>query len=405
MDVSPPSPLNVVGIGRCDPTRRRSVRVGHSWDPVAGRAGAAAAGEALRDVPVPRLLVVFASFGYDLPELVAAVGAVSGGVPVIGCSAAGEIGPGPALRLGVVVICLGGEFAVTTAVAVGLHDGPRRVGESVARALLPLPDTRNRVVLMLTDALAGDQQEMIRGAYAILGATVPIIGGGAGDNMRMETSRQFHGERVLQDAVVAAVIGTDSEIGLSVRHGWHRQGDAIVVTGSAGNDVYTLDDRPALDVYLDRHAAPGGVEYDAAAFAEFALTRPLAVARRGDLAIRHVRGADPVARSLICAGAVPRGAAAWLATGDESSTLAAMDAACVEAIARLGDAPLLALLLFDCVGRRAVLGSEGVLVERDLMEQRVAGAPLAGFYTYGEIARMRGVNGFHNQTVVALALG
>jgi hypothetical protein len=30
--------------------------------------------------------------------------------------------------------------------------------------------------------------------------------------------------------------------------------------------------------------------------------------------------------------------------------------------------------------------------------------PRAGFYTYGEIARTRGAGGFHNQTLVALAL-
>ncbi len=33
------------------------------------------------------------------------------------------------------------------------------------------------------------------------------------------------------------------------------------------------------------------------------------------------------------------------------------------------------------------------------------GAPVAGFYTYGEIARTHGVNGFHNQTLVVLAFG
>jgi hypothetical protein len=32
------------------------------------------------------------------------------------------------------------------------------------------------------------------------------------------------------------------------------------------------------------------------------------------------------------------------------------------------------------------------------------GAPVAGFYTYGEIARTRGVTGFHNQTLVVLAV-
>jgi hypothetical protein len=34
----------------------------------------------------------------------------------------------------------------------------------------------------------------------------------------------------------------------------------------------------------------------------------------------------------------------------------------------------------------------------------MAGAPIAGFYTYGEIARTSGVRGFHNQTLVVLAL-
>ena len=36
--------------------------------------------------------------------------------------------------------------------------------------------------------------------------------------------------------------------------------------------------------------------------------------------------------------------------------------------------------------------------------QRV-GAPIAGFYTYGEFARTQGASGFHNQTLVTLAIG
>ena len=36
---------------------------------------------------------------------------------------------------------------------------------------------------------------------------------------------------------------------------------------------------------------------------------------------------------------------------------------------------------------------------------RAAGAPVAGFYTYGEFPRTRGVTGFHNQTLVVLAVG
>ena len=379
------------------------MRVGQSEDGDPYEAGRAATREAL-DLPEPRLLMVFASFEYDLARLLAGVAEVAGDVPVIGCSTSGEIGPRPEQANGVVVVGFGGAFHVTTAYATGLHDGARAVGETVAKALLPLPPTSHRVTVMLTDSLAGDQQEMIRGAYGVLGATVPLIGGGAGDNLGMVTSRQFHGQRILQDSVVAVSIGTEGPIGLSIRHGWHLRGDAMVVTGSTGNSVHTLDDRPALDVYLDRHAAPAGIEHDPAAFTAFALTRPMALARRGQVAIRHVLGADPGTRSLICAASLPKGAAAWLATGDAAATLAAADAACAEAVEELAGVPLLALLVFDCAGRRGVLGDDGCVEERRMMSARAGTSPLAGFYTYGEIARTRGVNGYHNQTIVALAL-
>jgi hypothetical protein len=381
----------------------RAVRVGHSWDGDAYEAGRAATAEAL-DVAEPRLLLVFASFEYDLPRLVAGVNSVSGEVPVIGCSTSGEIGPRPELCNGVVVVCLAGAFQVTTGYATGLHDDPRMVGDSMARALLPMPETRYRFTLMLTDSLAGDQQEMIRGVYGVLGATIPLIGGGAGDNLGMVTSRQFFGDQILQDSVVAASIGTDSPVGFSVRHGWHRQGRAMVVTDSSANSVHSLDDRPALDVWLERHAAPAGIEHDPAAFTTFALSRPLAVARRGDVAVRHVLGTDPQRRSLVCAGSVPMGAAAWFATGDSESTLGSTRTVCADAIGRLDGVPLLALLVFDCAGRRALLGDEGCVTERELIGEQAGDAPLAGFYTYGEIARTRGVQGYHNQTIVAVAL-
>ena len=41
---------------------------------------------------------------------------------------------------------------------------------------------------------------------------------------------------------------------------------------------------------------------------------------------------------------------------------------------------------------------------RDSLRREAGGAPVAGFYTYGEIARTRGIRGFHNQTLVVLAL-
>jgi hypothetical protein len=245
---------------------------------------------------------------------------------------------------------------------------------------------------------------MLRGAYGAAGANTPLVGGGAGDDLRVR-SRQIFGRQVMLDSVVAAAIRSGGPIGVSASHGWKREGDAMMVTASRGNDVYTLDDRPALDVYLERHNAPPGVENDREAFVNFALTRPLSTSRRGQVAVRHVLATDPIGRTLRCASTVPRGATVWLARGDVQSTVEAAGRACDEAIAALAGSPLLALLLFDCTGRRAVLGDVGIAQERDLISERAGDAAVAGFYSYGEIARVTGVDGFHNQTVVALALG
>ncbi len=76
---------------------------------------------------------------------------------------------------------------------------------------------------------------------------------------------------------------------------------------------------------------------------------------------------------------------------------------CGEALAGLGGSPALGLVAFDCIARRGVLGDEGIQLEIDQIAKHAGGAPVIGFYTYGEIARTRGTSGFHNQTLVVLA--
>jgi hypothetical protein len=120
--------------------------------------------------------------------------------------------------------------------------------------------------------------------------------------------------------------------------------------------------------------------------------------------VRFVAGADFDERSLLCVAHVPQGAMAWSMTGDLDSVMDATDEACRQAVAGLGGAPV-GLLAFDCIARRGVLGEQGLPVEVERIGAHAGGAPVAGFYTYGEIARTSGTGGFHNQTLVVLAVG
>ncbi len=121
--------------------------------------------------------------------------------------------------------------------------------------------------------------------------------------------------------------------------------------------------------------------------------------------MRFVAEANFGDRSLGCIAELPEGGLAWFMEGDADSVLDATDAACLDALAGLDGCPPLGLLAFDCIARRGVLGDTGIESEVKRVARHAGGAPVAGFYTYGEIARTRGVSGFHNQTLVVLALG
>jgi hypothetical protein len=207
----------------------------------------------------------------------------------------------------------------------------------------------------------------------------------------------------MSNSIVGAAIASDSPIGIGVRHGWRRVGAGMLVTSSKGNRVYTLDDRPALDVYIEKLDVPRDAQTDPAAFTRFASTHPLGLSRRSGEHVRFVSGADLEDRSLGCIASVPQGGLAWFMEGDDSSVLEATDAACTDAIAALDGQPPIGLIAFDCIARRGVLGEIGISQEVERIGAHSPGTPVAGFYTYGEIARTHGVTGFHNQTLVLLA--
>jgi hypothetical protein len=391
--------------------------VGRSRDVDAAAAGRACAEQALAGREA-KLLLVFASDAYDLPALARGIAEASGGAPLIGCSTAGEIAASGPDDASVVVVALGGDgFEVATCAATDASSGLREAGARVAGCLSELGGGANgasnghrqrphRVLLLLSDGLAGDQQEIVRGAHSVAGAGVPLVGGCAGDDLKMRKTFQICGDEILENAVVGAAIASDAPFGIGVRHGWQRVGEPMLVTHSADNRVYAIDEQPALDVYLERLDAPAEARSDPAAFTRFALTHPLGLDRRADEdQVRFIGEANFEDRSLGCIAEVPQGGLAWFMEGDEDSVLTATDAACHDALAPLDGGKPLGLLAFDCIARRGVLGDEGIRNEVRHVADQAGGAPVAGFYTYGEIARTRGMRGFHNQTLVVLALG
>ena len=371
------------------------------------RAGARAVDDALIHDD-PKLLIVFCSQAHDLRQLLRQIRERAGDVPLIGCTTAGEIATAGPSDASVVVAALGGSgFAVRTAVATDVSGNLREAGARVARGLPDRADLPHKVVLLLSDGLAGDQQEVVRGAHGVLGAAVPLVGGCAGDDLKMSRTFQLYDDRVLSDSVVAAGIASNAPLGIGVRHGWRRAGEPMLVTSSRATvfipSTTGLRLTPTLSVSASAEPCLLGSGGARAACAHPS-ARPGPPERRGQGALhqrRRLRRTVAVLHRRGPAGGTWCGS--WRA--DARSVLEATEAACDDSLAALGGRPPLGMIVFDCVARRAVLGEEGIRSEGGRLAARASGAPVAGFYTYGEIARTRGVRGFHNQTLVVLAIG
>lgn len=388
-------------------TRRRWMDVGQAEEADGRTAGAKAAARAMTGAD-PRLVMAYVSPQLRGEDVLAGIrDVVPADVPLIGCSTHGEIYPGGPADGAVVVVALGGTgFTVNAVAARDVAGRQRQAGAEIAAAVTDDPERPHRVLVTLTDGFLRDQEEILRGAYGVLGAAVPLFGGAAADGWQMTgSSFQLFGSEVLSGAVVAAAIMSEAPIGMGIRHGWQPLGEPMVVTDAGNGRVYQLDDRPALDAYLDRLGADPSVYADRDAFTEFALSRPVGVQRRSGVELRNLSTEPDVeGRSIGGGGAIAEGGLIWAMDGGVSSILEASGAACEDALAGLDGRPPVGVLTFSCAALRAVLGDDGIRQEGAVFSDVLEGVPFGGFYTYGEIARIAGIEGFHNQTVVALAL-
>ncbi|MBG0564848.1 FIST signal transduction protein [Actinoplanes aureus] len=354
------------------------------------------------------LLIVFASLSHATPEMAAAVHAAAGGdVLMIGCSTSGEFttdGRGS----GVVVNALGGPGFSASVRAVPHRSMDLYDAGVTAASSLDDVDAEHRVVLLLGDGRSGDQQEMVRGAYSVAGAQVPLVGGCAGDDVTQTGTWHFFSSgrdvKVLSNAVLGATLGSSSPFGIGIAHGWHKTGDPMVVTRSEGGKIYELDGEPALDVYLRSTGGTPELTADPAAFLNFATVRPLGLARRTGEDIRIIFAADPAERSISGLADTPEGAMVWLMAADSEAIVDAAAHAAVAATEAIAEVAPIGVLVFDCCVRPMALGDDQTELAAERLRDAMKPVPYGGFYSNGEIARKPDAKGMHHLTVVALAV-
>ena len=263
----------------------------------------------------------------------------------------------------------------------------------------------NPAFIIATGGIFIDGEQIIEGIMQGFGKEATIFGGMAGDDLIAEKPIVFTNKKSKDNALIALIIDEDK---IDVRGiatcGWNAIGTTKTVTKSVGNIVYTIDDKPALDMlmkYLGVEIKPE----DNKEIVPFLNSwyYPLQLERdNGDTVIRATRFANSEDRSLICTGGVPQGSKIKFSLPPDFDAIETVVAEC-ESIKDNEQQKADALIMFSCVSRHL---SFGALMKEEIEQvQNIWNAPMVGFFTYGEYGKSKiGTNEFHNNACCLVAL-
>ncbi|MCB1593117.1 MAG: FIST C-terminal domain-containing protein [Alphaproteobacteria bacterium] len=324
-------------------------------------------------------------------------------IPVVGCSTAGEISDG------------GVSEGTLSVMAIHFENTPVRVaGQPIKNADECYEKARLLAQNLLSDDLSGvfvlapglnvNGSAIAKGLVSVLGSEVPVSGGLAGDKTNFSTTYTLLNGVVSENTLVAVgFYGPHIRIGTGSKGGWAPFGAVRRVTKSDGNILYELDDKPALDLYVQylgdkaEQLPSSGLLYPFSILEDDQSETGL---------IRTILDVDYEKKSLTLAGDMPQGKFVRLMHADVDLLIEGAENAAQEAQLKDGDKKTRAAFLVSCVGRKIVM-SDDVIEEVEAVQSFLGPeTALSGFYSYGEICNsdITKTVELHNQTMTITVL-
>ncbi|MDZ4747271.1 MAG: FIST N-terminal domain-containing protein [Saprospiraceae bacterium] len=270
----------------------------------------------------------------------------------------------------------------------------------------------NPAFIIATGGVALDGEPIVEGIIQGFGKTpssadgeVTVFGGKAGDDLALESTFVFTNGKSKDCALVVLIIDEDKvDVRGIATCGWKAVGTTKTVTKSEGSIVYTIDDKPALDMLLNYL----GVEIKQENNKEIVTFLsswyyPLQLERENvDPVIRTAMFANSEDRSLICSGNVPQGSKIKFSLPPDFDSIDTVVEEC-KGIKDNAHQQADALIMFSCVSRYL---SFGIVMKEEIEQvQKIWDAPMAGFFSYGEFGKSKtGKNEYHNNTCCIVAL-
>lgn len=330
------------------------------------------------------------------------------GIDILGATSCGEFINGYQGEGSIVILLLNLNREYFTILFEDI--GQRNLGEVAEQMARTALQTFRKPAFVLCSTGVSSKGEFLNGEVLIrnmenaVGTNINIYGGMAGDDATFAGTYVFTYEKSSDYAIAALILDEDkiSLHGMAVS-GWKPLGISRTVTKSEGGWIYTIDNQPALPMYLrylGKERVSGEDKHQI--FEDVGLYYPFLVENTNDPVIRTPIMIDQDKDAIKVDFDIPQGTKlrfsvppdfdivdAVLKKADESKNNSKTEAE--------------ALLIFSCAGRLSALGP--LTNEENEGLSRIWNAPMAGFFTYGEYGTvLNDRQGFHSTTCCWAAL-
>jgi hypothetical protein len=238
----------------------------------------------------------------------------------------------------------------------------------------------------------------------VVGPNVNIYGGMAGDDLTYSGTFAFTYDRESEKGIAALVLDEDkiNLYGMAIS-GWKPLGIYRTVTKSEGGWIYTIDNQPALQMYLKylgNEPITGEREYEL--FEDVGFHYPFQVEGIGDPVMRTPFLIDKDKNALKLDYDIPQGSKFRFSIPPDFDIVENVLSKAKE-LKNASNTGADALLIFSCAGRLSTMGPL-IKMENDGLGE-IWKAPMAGFFTYGEYGtNVNGRQEFHSTTCCWVAL-
>ncbi len=360
---------------------------------------------------------LFSTVGYNQEQLLRGVRSVTGDALLSGCSGEGIItqsgpegeviftssGPRKGIDVAGVMVFSSDEIKFNNYLEKGLKDNSRKIGEAIGVKIKNSRPKDPLLLLTFVDGLKVNVKEFFNGIDAAGNDPLLLCGALAGDNFILGNTYQYFNDQILSDAASCVLISGNAKIEIGVSHGCVPIGLEKTITKAKANTVYEIDNKPAWEFfreYLDDSIKVFTKEIRT--FLDLGVKLPDNMATEYDKYIIRAPLSQNPDGSLNFATEIQEGTKVQLIRRNaEKISLGAKNLA--ERIkAKLGDKDPAAVLHIDCAARGKMFFGDDVKEKGIDVLQNAFGKeiPWLGLFSCGEIAPIRGVNYYHNQTAI-----